>query len=138
MVASSAMRAALEGRAAAGSGAVSAPSAGSLILGASGVLLVAALFVGGGADKATAGLREAIELFDAETVTDSTAPDWGRDDAHLWAGRAAMKLEDFAGAREHYHRALEINPHNGWVRNVLLPAAEKAVAARTERGKGDS
>jgi hypothetical protein len=50
MLASLAMRAALEGRAAAAPGAVSAPSAGTLLLGASGILLLAALFLGGGAD----------------------------------------------------------------------------------------
>jgi len=87
-------------------------------------------FVGGGADKALAKLREAIVLFDAETVADSTAPDWGRDDAHVWAGQAAMKLSDYAAAREHYRRALEINPDNSWVRAILLPAAEKALAAK--------
>lgn len=87
-------------------------------------------FVGGGADKALPLLRQAIARFEAETVADSTAPDWGRDDAHVWAGQAAMKLSDYAGAREHYRKALEINPANSWVRAMLLPAAEKALAAK--------
>ena len=87
-------------------------------------------FVGGGADKALARLKEAIARFETETVTDSTAPDWGYDDAHLWAGQAAMKLEDYAAARAHFQRALEINPNNGWVRAILLPAAERALAGK--------
>jgi len=55
-------------------------------------------------------------------VADSTAPDWGADEAFLWAGRAAQQQQDTTTARAMYAKALEINPHNLWVRNVLLPA----------------
>jgi tetratricopeptide (TPR) repeat protein len=88
-------------------------------------------FVGGGADKALPRLREAIAAFERATAADSTAFDWGHDDAHAWAGQAAMKLGDPAAARTHFLRALEINPHQGWVRAILLPAAEKALAAKS-------
>lgn len=93
-------------------------------------------FVGGGADKALEKLKKTIELFAAESVTDPAAPDWGRDDAYAWAGRAAMKLEDWKAAREYFDKALEFNPENGWVRTQLLPAMDKAVAkAGTEKEK---
>jgi tetratricopeptide (TPR) repeat protein len=87
-------------------------------------------FVGGGPDKALPKFQKTIELFAAETVTDSTAADWGYEDAYVWAGRTAMQLNDHAAARGYYEKALEINPDNGWVKNVLLPEAKKAQSAK--------
>jgi tetratricopeptide (TPR) repeat protein len=87
-------------------------------------------FFGGGADKALEKLKKAQALYAAEAVSDSTAPDWGRDDAFVWAGRCAMQLRDFAGARNFFRQALEANPANGWVRTSLLPAAEDSLARR--------
>ena len=89
-------------------------------------------FFGGGADKALEKLKKAHALYAAESVADSTAPDWGRDDAFVWAGRCAMKLEDFAGARDFFHQALVANPANGWVRTSLLRAAEDSLARRSK------
>ena len=48
-------------------------------------------FVGGGAGNALKTLDKAQALFAAETVTDPAAPDWGKDDAFVWAGRAASR-----------------------------------------------
>ena len=67
-------------------------------------------FVGGGADKALAKFKRALELFEAEGVVDSTAPDWGQEDALIWAGRSAIKLQDYKSARGFYNRALAMNP----------------------------
>jgi hypothetical protein len=86
-------------------------------------------FVGGGADKALPKLEQTIELFAAETVKDSLAPHWGREDALIWAGRSALETGDPAAALGYYARALELNPANGWVRGTLVPEAEKAAAA---------
>jgi tetratricopeptide (TPR) repeat protein len=86
-------------------------------------------FVGGGADKALPKFEETIALFDAESVADSTAPHWGREDALLWAGQSAMKLGRHDQAIAFYQKTLEVNPKNGWVRNTLIPEAEKAAAA---------
>ncbi len=86
---------------------------------------------GGGPRAALAEFRRAQELFASEAVSDSTAPDWGRDDAFLWEGRARMQLGDFAAAREAFRRALEANADNQWVRSRLLPAAEDSL--RRER-----
>jgi tetratricopeptide (TPR) repeat protein len=85
-------------------------------------------FVGGGADHALPLFRRAQELFESATPADSTAPDWGRDDAWLWAGRAAMKQGDAATARACYMKALEITPGHAWVTHALLPEAEQALA----------
>jgi tetratricopeptide (TPR) repeat protein len=91
-------------------------------------------FVGGGADKALARLKEAIARFEAETVTDPLAPSWGRDDAYIWAARASTRLKDHRGAHAYLLKALEINPDHGWARHVLLPAAEKALASAGKAG----
>jgi tetratricopeptide (TPR) repeat protein len=88
-------------------------------------------FVGGGAKKALPQLERAIALFATSPAGDSTSIDWGHDDAHIWAGRAAAKLKKWDEARGHYEKALEINPGNRWVRNVLLPQLDK-LAGGTE------
>jgi tetratricopeptide (TPR) repeat protein len=85
-------------------------------------------FVGGGARPALGKLKRAIEAYGAEHVTDPAAPDWGKDDAYLWAGRASMQLKDYAGAVRYFGAALEANPENGWVRGTLLPEARRAAA----------
>ncbi len=91
-------------------------------------------FFGGGADKALEKLKQAQELYATESLADSTAADWGRDDAFLWAGRCAMQLKDYAGALSFFRKAVEANPDNGWVRTGLLPAAEDSLAKK-EKGK---
>lgn len=98
-------------------------------------------FVGGGADKALPKFDQAIALFDkqaaaiaaAATSGDPAQLGWGRDDACVWAGRAAAREKNWAGARTYYQKALAANPNNGWVKNVLLPNVEKQLA-----GKGNS
>lgn len=85
---------------------------------------------GGGPKGAIEEFRRAQELFAKESVADSITPDWGSDDAFLWEGRATMKMKEYAAARDAYRLALEANPGNGWVRTQLLPAAEKALAAK--------
>jgi tetratricopeptide (TPR) repeat protein len=85
---------------------------------------------GGGPKSAIEEFRRAQELFAKESIADSTAADWGRDDAFLWEGRAAMNMKDYAAARDAYRLALKANPANGWVRTQLLPAAEQALAAK--------
>ena len=91
-------------------------------------------FFGGGAQKALEKFKQANALFATESVADSTAPDWGRDDAFLWAGRCAMQLKDYAAARDYFQQALDSNPAKGWVRTALLPAAQDSLA-KQPRGK---
>ncbi|HVP38526.1 MAG TPA: hypothetical protein VMS93_05010 [Candidatus Saccharimonadales bacterium] len=76
-------------------------------------------FVGGGADKALPEFLRAVELFRDDAPGDSTAPAWGRDDALLWAGRAAAQLGRAQEAHDFYRRAVEANPANGWARQLL-------------------
>ena len=85
---------------------------------------------GGGPDKAVEKLARARELY-ATAGADSGAFDFGRDDAWIWSGRAAVALHDYAGAQAMYRKALEINPGSGWVRHSLLPEAD-SLAARAD------
>ncbi|HEY2956331.1 MAG TPA: hypothetical protein VGK89_13920 [Candidatus Eisenbacteria bacterium] len=88
---------------------------------------------GGGPAPALEMFKQAQALFAADSAAaDSTAPDWGRDDALLWAGRAAMETKDYAAARGYFTAALQANPANAWVRGRLLPAAEEALAGKAK------
>jgi tetratricopeptide (TPR) repeat protein len=79
---------------------------------------------GGGADKAEAGLRQALALFDREPAG-RPWPNWGRFDAHAWLGQALAARGDRAGARAEYEQALAVWPRSAWVKNVLIPALAK-------------
>ena len=89
-------------------------------------------FFGGGPQRALEKLEKAQQLFEAPSAS-TDAFGWGRDDAWLWAGRCAMKLERYADAEASFARALEINPENRWVSGVLLPAAKEARAKQASR-----
>lgn len=91
-------------------------------------------FVGGGPEKALPRFLEAQKAYAAEKPATGAAPDWGRDDAYLWAGITAMRLDDPDAAVGYYRKALDVAPDNGWVRGALLPEAEKAAAAKSGSG----
>lgn len=86
-------------------------------------------FVGGGPDKARPLFERAIALSAAPTA-DSTAIDWGRADAHIWAGVCLGRLDQWGAATAEFRKALAMNPGNAWVTHRLLPDAEKKAAAK--------
>lgn len=92
-------------------------------------------FFGGGAEPALKEFQRAQSLFTQAAAAAAYAPDWGKDDAFLWAGRAQMKLGDYEGAKASYQQALVANPNNGWVKHTLLPEAEKSLASAQEPAK---
>jgi Flp pilus assembly protein TadD len=79
---------------------------------------------GGGPDKAEAGLRQAIALFEREPAG-RPWPNWGRFDAHAWLGQVLAARGDNAGARAEYNLALAEWPQSRWVKDVLMPAIDK-------------
>lgn len=79
--------------------------------------------MGGGADDAEPWLRAAVGFFEAQPA-DTPWPNWGRADAYAWLGLTLAALDDDAGAREQYEKALEVEPDFYWVREVLLPRLE--------------
>ncbi|MBI5836895.1 MAG: hypothetical protein HZB25_06610 [Candidatus Eisenbacteria bacterium] len=89
-------------------------------------------FFGGGADKAMPEFRKAVELFAARPA-DTSAATWGRDDALLWAGRAATQLKQADVAREYYRQALKVNPSNGWAHRLLADLEPGAAAGTPTR-----
>jgi len=86
--------------------------------------------VGGGPDKARPVFERAVAAFAKAAPGDSTAIDWGRDDALVWSGICASRLGDWAAARACFQQVLEKNPAHAWTRYVLLPEAEKKLAAK--------
>lgn len=79
---------------------------------------------GGGADKAERDLRRSVSLFTSDAPR-APAPWWGRAEAHGWLGEALARQGKVAEARAEFARALELEPGNVWVREVLLPALDR-------------
>jgi tetratricopeptide (TPR) repeat protein len=80
---------------------------------------------GGGTDKAERDLHKAVALFETDHPV-PPAPSWGRADAYIWLGQALQKNDKIDKARAAYQKALELQPRNGWVQNVLLPSLDGA------------
>ena len=80
---------------------------------------------GGGLERAEEALRQALAHFETDSPA-PPAPAWGHDEAWAWLGEVYRRTDRHAEAREAYMKALEIEPQNGWVREVLLPALVKA------------
>lgn len=83
-------------------------------------------FVGGGPDKAKPIFARAVAFADASR--DTSPANWGRVDAHLWAGICASRADDWKGAIARYREALELAPDHVWLTKRLLPDAEKHLA----------
>ena len=86
-------------------------------------------FVGGGPKAARELFERAIALYDAAGEHDASDIAWGREDAYLWSGRCLAALGDWAGAHARYLQVLAISPEHAWTKRVLLPEAEKKLAA---------
>lgn len=89
-----------------------------------GAMFTPAMF-GGGLEKAEEHLRKAIVLF-ADDRPAPPLPAWGRAEVYAWLGQVLHKQKRIDDARAAYAKALELQPENGWVRNVLLPALDRA------------
>jgi len=83
---------------------------------------------GGGAARAKPLFERAAAL-EAAQAPDPRGIDWGADDVLLWYGRCLAALGDWAGARERYRAVLALEPDHAWVRDELLPEAERHLAA---------
>ena len=83
---------------------------------------------GGSKEKGLQGFQRAAELFAQEEPIDPIQPAWGHSRTYAWIGLAYQDRGELAPARAAFAKALAINPHFSWVKNVLLPELEKAVA----------
>ncbi|MEP7345041.1 MAG: tetratricopeptide repeat protein [Gemmatimonadaceae bacterium] len=79
---------------------------------------------GGGAEKAEASLKRALDLLQQDGPQ-PPKPAWGRTDVHLWLGQTYAALGRKEDARAEYAAVLELVPNHGWVKNQLLPALDK-------------
>jgi len=76
---------------------------------------------GGGLGKAEQALRQALDMFAAETA-DQPWPNWGRLDTLARLGQVLADQDRSEEARAFYQQALEQAPDFVWVRDELLPA----------------
>ena len=83
---------------------------------------------GGSTEKGLQGFQRAAELFAREEPPDPIHPVWGHSRTYAWLGLAHQDRGELALARAAFAKALAINPDFSWVKNVLLPELEKAVA----------
>ena len=93
-------------------------------------------FIGGGPAKAKPIFERAIALADASSARDTSAGNWGRADAHLWAGICLSRMDDWKGAQARYREALAIAPGHVWLSKKLIPDAEKHLADGGASGAG--
>ena len=83
---------------------------------------------GGSKERGLQRLQRAAELFAREEPIDPIRPAWGHSRTYAWLGLAYQDRGELALARAAFAKALAINPDFSWVKNVLLPELEKAVA----------
>jgi tetratricopeptide (TPR) repeat protein len=76
---------------------------------------------GGSKERGFGEMKTAAGLFDHWTSPDSLQPDWGMDEIWAWIGIAHMERNEIIQAKRALDRSMEINPDNGWVKQVLLP-----------------
>jgi tetratricopeptide (TPR) repeat protein len=88
-----------------------------------GAMFTPALF-GGGIEKSEEYLRKAIAFF-AEDRPAAPLPAWGHAEAYAWLGQVLHKQKRVDDARAAYAKSLELQPDNGWVKHVLLPALDR-------------
>jgi tetratricopeptide (TPR) repeat protein len=77
--------------------------------------------LGGSAEKAEADLLRAVTLFEKD-APEPPAPWWGRAEAYGWLGQVYAKQGKMEAAKAAYAKALDLEPGNAWVMELLLPA----------------
>lgn len=76
---------------------------------------------GGSPEKAEVSLKRALALFDKDAPA-SPAPWWGHAEAYGWLGQVYVKQGRLEEAKLAYAKALDLQPGNAWVLELLLPA----------------
>jgi tetratricopeptide (TPR) repeat protein len=89
-----------------------------------GAMFTPSMF-GGGVDKAEECLTKALGLFPNDNPA-PPMPAWGHAETYIWLGQVYKRRNLIGDARQAYNRALELEPENGWVKHVLLPALDRA------------
>ena len=79
---------------------------------------------GGGMDKAEQHLRRALSLFPTDRPA-TPLPAWGLADAWIWLGRTLQAQGKRTEARAAYTAAVQLQPQNTWVTEVLIPSLDR-------------
>jgi tetratricopeptide (TPR) repeat protein len=74
---------------------------------------------GGGPDPALKNLIRAAELFDGQDTSNPVRPSWGYEETHTFMAMAYLQKREINLAREHFKRALEINPDYALAKDEL-------------------
>ncbi len=79
---------------------------------------------GGNIDSAKYYFNIAIDKFKIKNENNSILPDWGHDVSYIFLGMISNAEGDYVLSKKYYLEALEINPKNSWVSDVLIPELE--------------
>lgn len=82
-----------------------------------GAMFTPSMF-GGGVDKAERYLTQAIAFYNADKPA-PPLPAWGQAEAYIWLGQAYVKEGKQEMARVAFERATQLEPTNGWARQLL-------------------
>jgi len=74
---------------------------------------------GGGVAKALEKLNKAEALYKLQKEDTGIYPDWGWDNVYIWLGKVYGKKGEKEKEIEFYKKALEVNPDNGWAKELL-------------------
>lgn len=85
---------------------------------------------GGGAEKAISQLLEAIHIWKSYKPSSPALPDWGYDEAYAWLIRVYLSLNQLEKAAQYIKEALQEDPENYYVREVLRPRLETKLKAK--------
>jgi tetratricopeptide (TPR) repeat protein len=82
-----------------------------------GAMFTPSMF-GGGVDRAEQYLAESVSFYNADKPA-PPLPAWGRAEAYIWLGQAYAKAGKQDSAHVAFERATELEPANGWARQLL-------------------
>ena len=82
-------------------------------------------FFGGSKTKALEYFKKAVNSSENKDSANVSGIDWGYIETLAWLGKTYSAIKDFNSAAETFNKALRIEPEYGWIKNRLLPEAEK-------------
>jgi len=75
---------------------------------------------GGSKEEAKELYLKAAELFKTDNPP-PLMPHYGKSDIYAWLGQLELKMGHPEEAKKYYHKALDVDPNNNWVKKQLLP-----------------
>jgi len=83
---------------------------------------------GGGKKVAMKSLKKSLDLYKNEKNLSPEHLQWGEDEAHIWIGIIYKDWGQMKESKASYDAALELNPKNRWLTDVLIPDLARASA----------